>query len=41
MNRTWLREWAGPDPDEEEHVESDNTEIVERDAGGEDKGRAK
>lgn len=42
MNRAWLRDWAGPDPDEEEHVEGDNTEIVEKEtAGGEDKGRAR
>jgi hypothetical protein len=31
---------VGPDPDEEEHVGGDNTEIVEKEApGNENKGR--
>jgi hypothetical protein len=43
MSREWPEsELAGPDPDEEEHVEGDNTEIVERESvGDEDKGRTR
>lgn len=35
MSSAWSEfDWAGPNPDEEEHVGGDNTEIVEKEAAG-------
>lgn len=41
MSSTWFEfDLVGPDPDEEEHVGGDNTEILEKEtAGSENKGR--
>jgi hypothetical protein len=41
MSSAWFElALLGPDPDEEEHVEGDNSEIVEKEApGGENKRR--
>ncbi|HEY6730766.1 MAG TPA: hypothetical protein VI039_07050 [Solirubrobacterales bacterium] len=43
MSSAWCElDLAGPDPDEEEHVEGDNTEIVEKEAAaGENKRKAR